>query len=56
MSKITIFQHLVQNASRIIWKRGNNDVEFEAMIVSLFAFLYYVGYALNISNSKDIIV
>lgn len=40
MSKITIFQHLVQNASRIIRKKGNADVEFDALMLSFFPLFF----------------
>jgi hypothetical protein len=43
MQKITIFQHLLQNAFRVIRKKGNNDVEFDAIGFSFFPLMANAG-------------
>lgn len=44
MQKITIFQHLVHNASRVIRKKGNDDVEIDAIGLCFFPLMgnYFV--------------
>jgi hypothetical protein len=36
MQKITLFQHLVQNAYRVIRKKGNDDIEIDAVGLCVF--------------------
>jgi hypothetical protein len=43
MKKITIFQHLLQNAFRVIRKKGNDDVEFDAIGLSFFPLMANAG-------------
>lgn len=48
MQKITIFQHLLQNAFRVIRKKGNDDVEFDAIGLSFFPLMANLNVILNL--------
>ena len=48
MPKITIFQHLLQNAFRVIRKKGNDDVEFDAIGLSFFPLMANLCMFLNL--------